>query len=99
MATATSTPTRTTRVFVILNPVSGTRTAEDVRIALERHFATDETFCEIHETNLDDRPEELAREARERGFDLVAAAGGDGTVSAVANGLVGTSTPLGIIPN
>jgi YegS/Rv2252/BmrU family lipid kinase len=99
MATATPTPTRTTRVFVILNPVAGTRTAEDVRLALERHLATGETFCEIHETNLDDRPEELAREARERGFDLVAAAGGDGTVSAVANGLVGSATPLGIIPN
>jgi diacylglycerol kinase (ATP) len=95
---ATATPARTTRVFVILNPAAGTYTADDVRRALERHFVIGETFCEIHETSRDDRLEELAREARERGFDMVVAAGGDGTISAVANGLVGSATPLGIIP-
>jgi YegS/Rv2252/BmrU family lipid kinase len=98
MATATSAPARTTRVFFILNPVSGTSTADAVRRALERHFVIGETFCEIHETSPDDRPDELAREARERGFDLVVAAGGDGTVSAAASGLVDSETPLGIIP-
>ncbi len=95
---ATATPARTTRVFVILNPVAGTCTADDVRRALERHFVIGETSCEIHETSRDDRFEELAREARGRGFDMVVAAGGDGTISAVASGLVGSATPLGIIP-
>lgn len=42
---------------------------------------------------------ELARRlAREREVDAVVAAGGDGTVSAVAAGLVGTDLPLGVIP-
>jgi diacylglycerol kinase family enzyme len=39
-----------------------------------------------------------AREAREDGVDLVIAAGGDGTINEVANGLAGSSTRLGVIP-
>jgi diacylglycerol kinase (ATP) len=35
--------------------------------------------------------------ARER-YDLVVAVGGDGTVSSIAHGLLGTNTPLGIVP-
>ncbi|MCB9007062.1 MAG: acylglycerol kinase family protein [Ardenticatenaceae bacterium] len=44
---------------------------------------------------------ELARRAADDGYDLVVAAGGDGTISDVVNGLVRGSkavTKLGIIP-
>jgi len=43
-------------------------------------------------------PTEMAAQAAREGYDLVIAAGGDGTVSAVAQGLLGTETPLGIVP-
>ena len=43
---------------------------------------------------------ELAREAADEGFDVVAAAGGDGTINEVVNGLMQADRPatLGIIP-
>ena len=41
---------------------------------------------------------ELAARASVDGFNLVVAVGGDGTVNEVAMGLVGTNTPMGVIP-
>ncbi len=59
-------------------------------------------MCEIHEAACDDSIAALVRAALGRGCDLIVAAGGDGTVSAVANALIGSgdggSVPLGIIP-
>ena len=41
---------------------------------------------------------ELAMRAVSEGYDLVVAVGGDGTVNEVAQGLIGSSVPLGIVP-
>lgn len=41
---------------------------------------------------------ELAASSSSEGYNAVIAAGGDGTVSEVANGLINTDIPLGIIP-
>jgi diacylglycerol kinase (ATP) len=40
----------------------------------------------------------LARDAAEKGFDMVIAAGGDGTVREVIQSLVGQKTTLGVLP-
>jgi diacylglycerol kinase family enzyme len=41
---------------------------------------------------------ELARTAASAGAERVLCAGGDGTLNAVATGLIGTGVPLGVVP-
>lgn len=41
---------------------------------------------------------EIARESIAAGADLILAAGGDGTINEVANGMIHSKTPLGILP-
>ena len=41
---------------------------------------------------------EIGREAREGGYDVVVAFGGDGTLNEVANGLAGTDVPVSVLP-
>jgi YegS/Rv2252/BmrU family lipid kinase len=54
--------------------------------------------CTIEFTQSRGHAIELARNASASRVDMVLAVGGDGTVNEVAQGLVGTSTPMGILP-
>lgn len=81
---------------LIFNPVSGqgdrNQDLQTIQTALSPHLS-----LEIYETSPDADAEHLAQVAVREGAELVIAAGGDGTVSAVATALLGTSIPLGVI--
>ncbi|WP_172297016.1 diacylglycerol kinase family protein [Pseudoruegeria sp. HB172150] len=84
--------------YAIVNPHSGKRGNEDVADALKRRFEADGRDLEIGLVGQDGDIEELAKKAVERGCATVIAAGGDGTISTVAEVLAGTDTALGVIP-
>ncbi len=86
-------------ITVLLNACAGSVGADcEARIReLREAFAAVGVEAEV----LPCEPARLAETARQRadaGTDLIVAAGGDGTVSAVAGGLVGTDTPLAVLP-
>lgn len=90
------TETATERMLVLLNPASGNADSDEVRQALGRHVT--DGRLETHEMAEGEDLGAVARDAVSKGFDMVVAAGGDGSVSAVANALVGSTARLGIIP-
>jgi YegS/Rv2252/BmrU family lipid kinase len=86
------------KAFVVLNPVAGRTKAAEVRRAIDRHFKQEEWQVTIHETTAGESIADLVRGVVDQGLDVVIAAGGDGTVSAVVDGLVSSGVPLGILP-
>lgn len=87
-------------IVVILNPQAGGGRAAGRRMAMERWIADHSAHAlwEIQQTAGPGHATELAAQAMERGADLIVAAGGDGTLSEVANGVVGGHVPVGLLP-
>lgn len=92
------TQTGTPHLFLVYNPVAG---ADDAGAGLEKARERLETAgwrYTIYETTGKESLPDVVRQAVKDGYDLVAAGGGDGTVSMVAGGLVHTQVPLAILP-
>jgi len=86
-----------TRALVVLNPLAGGRDVDRVHERLTR-AAAEGLDCDVRVIAPAEQVTTEVRAALPAGFDLVAAAGGDGTVAAVASALVHTDIRLGIIP-
>ena len=84
-----------TETIVILNPTAGS--PEHIRSWQERveSLAGD---CPVRVTSHPGEAEELAQRAIDEGFTRIVAAGGDGTVNQVANGLADRKAALGVLP-
>jgi YegS/Rv2252/BmrU family lipid kinase len=87
------------KVLVIYNPKAGREDqADEVRYVIARHLDPLKWTTEIREMTGKEDVTAICRAACERGVSLVIAAGGDGTLVGVANGMVNTPVPLGILP-
>jgi len=85
------------RVLVIFNPVAGARRRWRLDAVLHDLTARGCTVT-LRETTAEGEAKTFAREAADGAWDVVAAAGGDGTINEVINGLFGLDVPLAIIP-
>jgi YegS/Rv2252/BmrU family lipid kinase len=82
--------------YLIFNPVAGQSDPEQ-DLALIRATLEPEIELEIRFTSAEVDSAQLAKEGIEKGVESIIVSGGDGTVSATAAALIGTSIPLGVI--
>ncbi len=79
---------------VILNPAARSEKAKRWRARVESVARG----CVICATSRAGEAETLARNAAQEGFEKIVAAGGDGTINEVVNGLAGSNAALGLLP-
>ncbi|MDX9862150.1 MAG: diacylglycerol kinase family lipid kinase [Rhodospirillales bacterium] len=85
------------RVLVIFNPTAGRRRRRTLAAVL-RHLERAGCQVTVRPTAARGDAETLARAASAEGWDVVAVAGGDGTINEAVNGLYGHALPLAVIP-
>jgi len=84
------------RMLVIVNPYATTvsdRLKNLVVYALQGRYDVTAVTTEARAHAI-----EIGREARDGGYDVVVAFGGDGTLNEIANGLAGTRVPVSVLP-
>jgi YegS/Rv2252/BmrU family lipid kinase len=90
------------RAVVIINPLSGRGRGEsqvDAHRALARNILSEyDIDSDVRPTTQAGDAYAFARDAVDRGADLVVAWGGDGTINEAASALVHTDVPLAIVP-
>ncbi len=82
----------------IINPVSGLSHKDHLRDQIVQGMRKHQAGHEIHFTQYPLHAYHLAREYVGKGFEIIVAVGGDGTVNEIAHALVHTSVKMGIIP-
>lgn len=88
----------TSAICIILNPGSGQPDAKSDPANIIAAFAALNTTCTLKRIEDGTQIEAVTRSAVAEGFTTIVAAGGDGTICAVASALRGSDTVMGILP-
>jgi diacylglycerol kinase (ATP) len=84
-----------TDTVIIVNPVAG---SPETVLQWQERVESVAQSCPVRVTSHPCDAEALARRAVAEGFTRIVAAGGDGTINEVANGLAGSHAALGVLP-
>ncbi|HEV2752262.1 MAG TPA: diacylglycerol kinase family protein [Solirubrobacteraceae bacterium] len=95
-ALALTAPAKRRRMLVIVNPYAST--VSDRLKGLVVHALAGRYEVDAVDTRARDHATALCREARDEGYDVVVAFGGDGTLNEAANGLAGGGVALTCLP-
>lgn len=87
------------KLLFIINPISGNAGKLNLGKKIEAYFDKSEYQIEIAYTKGPGHAVELSKEAADKNYSAVIAAGGDGTMHECAIPLIGTATALGILPS
>ena len=93
-----SSVTNRRKIIFILNPISGVNKKSVIEDKIHTFIDKNQYDYEVIYTNHANHGTEIAREAVAKGYDMVVAVGGDGSVNEVSEGLIGSDVVLGIIP-
>ena len=86
-------------ITFIINPISGTHSKDEIPNIIETVLDKEQFNYELRFTEYAGHAAEIANECAEKGQDIVAAVGGDGTVNEVARSLTHTDSALAIVPS
>ncbi|MEZ4637336.1 MAG: acylglycerol kinase family protein [Caldilineaceae bacterium] len=81
------------KIFVVLNPKSGRGSGGRSVEAIRHTMNAARVPFDLFQTTRPREAIEVAREAKRAGYNIVAAAGGDGTINEVVNGLAQAAAP------
>jgi diacylglycerol kinase (ATP) len=85
------------KLLFIINPYAGNKKG-DIRLPIQKYFNSLQHSIHLYNLAENDSPEKIKEKTEELQPDKVIAVGGDGTVKLVAESLLQTHIPLGILP-
>ena len=86
------------KVTFIMNPISGSVKKSGIPKLINRYIDKDKWDYNIMYTERAGHATILAAEARDKGYDVVVAVGGDGTINEVGQALIHSNTAMAILP-
>ncbi len=86
------------KILLVVNPAAGRGKALKALPRVKKRIGELGLAFDLTETKAPDDATRIAREAADKGYEIVACIGGDGTVSETGRGLIGTDTALALIP-
>ena len=87
------------KILFILNPIAGKRHKENLSKSIKEHLDHSRFDDDIVVTDYAGHAVALAQEAVAQQYDIVAVAGGDGSINEVGSCLIGTNIALAVLPH